>query len=100
MAKRGQITQAVIDKAKSLGFDKFTVKELRLLPYIQWVMMNSQRIEPVKINQEEREILSAWRAKGWIEGGAAGMSITREFWDAMNEILWLSYVAHEAQEGA
>lgn len=64
------------------------------MPYIQFVMMNEQRIDPRKINEKERDILSGWRARGWIEGGASELSVTKEFWDAMSEILWLGYVAH------
>ena len=38
-----------------------------------------------------------WRKKGWIEGGVEGLRITKEFWDAINEILWLGYVAIEGE---
>ena len=92
---RGAVTDQIRAVARErLGLGDITTTELRLLPYIQYTMMNNQRIEPEKINDKERSILSDWRARGWIGGGAAGLTVTKEFWDAMNEILWLAYVAH------
>ena len=90
---RGMMTEEIKNKAvELLGVEDFTPRELRLMPYVQFVMMNDQRIDPNRINQEEREILADWREKGWIEGGALGMEISKDFWDAINEILWLGYV--------
>lgn len=80
---------------KLLGIDDFTVRHLRLLPYIQFVMMNNQVLEPNRINQEERVILAEFRTKGFIEGGASGLAISEEFWNAMHQILWASYVVRE-----
>jgi len=94
---RGHLTEAIEVRAKKLlGVESFTQKELRLMPYIQYEMMNNQRIDPNKINSEERAILSDWRKRGWIDGGASGLGMTKEFWDAMNEILWMGYVNHES----
>lgn len=93
MAKRGQLTQAIKDKALQLLGKEITQVELRLMPYAHHVMLNEQALDQRKINSEERAILSDWRERGWIEGGAAGMAITKEFYDAMCELLWLGYVA-------
>lgn len=91
--KRGMATTQVKQKSKQLlGYEIDTV-ELRLLPYIQYTMMNGQKIEPHKINSEERAILSKWRDAGHIEGGMSGLAITRQFWDFVNELCWLAYVA-------
>lgn len=92
---RGTLTQAIKDKSQEMLGHVITVRELRLMAYVQYIMMNEQRIDPNKINQEEREVLSKWRTAGHMEGGASGMAITKEFWDAMCEILWLGYVAYE-----
>lgn len=92
---RGTLTIKIEKLARAkLGF-RITRTELRLMPYVQHVMMNEQRLEPVNINEEEREILAKWRKRGWIDGGAGGMTVSKEFWDAMSEILWLSYVDYE-----
>jgi hypothetical protein len=90
---RGKLTEAVQDEALAELGREITQAELRLMPYIQWVMMNNQRLEPNKIHQGEREILATWRKEGYIEGGASGLAISKEFWDAINQILWHSYVA-------
>jgi hypothetical protein len=49
-----------------------------------------------KVNAEERAILSDWRKRGFIDGGASGLGMTKAFWDAMNEILWMGYVNQES----
>jgi hypothetical protein len=68
-------------------------EQLRLLPYIQYLLMNDQGLEPSRISAEERPILAMFRERGWLEGGASRkLKVTKEFWDAMNEILWLTYV--------
>lgn len=93
---RGAVTNQVKTIAnETLGIKEITTKELRLMPYIQYVMMNEQRVDPKFMDPEERAILSDWRSKGWIEGGASGLAITKEFWDAINQILWAGYVAHD-----
>lgn len=65
------------------------------MPYVMDVMVNNQRIDPNKINSDERHMLANWRQQGWIEGGAGGLIITKEFWDAITQILWLGYVAYD-----
>lgn len=95
---RGALTDSIKAKSKELLGYEISLRELRLMPYVHFVMGNEQRIDPNKINEEERKILSSWREKGYIEGGAGGLTITKEFWDAMCEILWLGYVAYREEE--
>lgn len=95
---RGALTDNIKKKSKeTLGYE-ISLRELRLMPYVQFIMMNDQKIDPNKINQEERNILSSWREKGYIEGGASGLAVTKEFYDAVSEILWLGYVAYREEE--
>ena len=89
---RGMLTEEVNKIAEDIIRRKITQLELRLMPYIQYVMMNEQKIEPNKINSDERKILQKWRDEGFIEGGASGLSITKEFWEFMCEILFEAYV--------
>ena len=90
--KRGMLTQRIKDASmRLLGYEMDTT-ELRLMPYIQYVMVNDQRLDPRKCNQDDREILAKWRAAGLIEGGAGGLGITEEFWNIICEIIRLGYV--------
>jgi hypothetical protein len=99
MAGRGQLTNKIKTVAlKELGIIDLSVTALRLMPYIQYTMMNGQKIDPTHINPEERKILKEWKEQGWMEGGMTGLSISKKFWDAMNEILWLGYVAYGEED--
>lgn len=93
--KRGQLTDRIKAKSKELLGYEIDVKELRLMAYVQFIMANEQRINPTRIDQEEREILSKWREAKYLEGGVSGMTvtkITKKFWNAICEIIFLGYV--------
>jgi len=90
--KRGQLTDRIKQKSKQLLGYEIDVLELRLMPYIQYVMVNEQKIKIEHINFEERKILSKWREAGHIEGGASGLRITKDFWNIICEIVFLGYV--------
>ena len=90
--KRGQVTDRIRAKSKELLGYELGTTELRLMPYVQYVMANDQRIYPRRCSQADREILSKWRKAGHIEGGASGLSLTKEFWDILCEIIFLGYV--------
>jgi len=89
---RGQLTDRIKQKSKELLGYEIDVTELRLMPYIQYIMVNEQRININHINDEERAILKKWREASYIEGGASGLRITKEFWDIICEIIMLGYV--------
>jgi hypothetical protein len=90
--KRGQLTQRIKDRSLAMMGREITQEELRLMSYAQYVMVNEQRIDPNKISQSEREILRLWKDAGYMEGGASGMTIIREFWDILCEMVFLGYV--------
>lgn len=96
--KRGQLSERIQAKAKELLGRETTTTELRLMPYIQYVMVNDQRIEPRKCNQADRDVLSLWRSEGHIEGGAGGLAITKKFWNTICEIVFLGYVDLSEEE--
>lgn len=95
---RGCLSLTVSQKASELLGCDITTTELRLMPYVQYVMVNDQMIDPNKVNPEERKILQKWRRRGWISGGVSGLAMSKEFWDAIHEILWISYVTRDYQE--
>lgn len=97
MGKRGTLTKEVQEIAKKHIGREIDTTELRLIPYIQYVMVNEQRIEPSKLNQDDRKILRKWKDAELIEGGMTGLLITEEFWDFMCAVLLQSYVKQEGE---
>lgn len=93
MGKHRQLTEKIQQIAKEkLGYE-ITIKELRFMPYIQYVMVNEQRIDPRKIIKEEKSILSEWRRAGYIGGDVGGnLTITKQFWDIISDIIFEGYV--------
>ncbi len=92
MKERGVFTERVREIAKKMIGREISKKELRLIPYIQYVMVNDQKIKIEHIDSEERIILRKWKEENFIEGGASGLRITKEFWDFMCDILFEAYV--------
>lgn len=89
---RGQLTARIESKSQELLGYKMDRTELRLMAYVQYVMMNEHRIDPAKCNADDRHVLQRWREAGHIEGGMSRLAITKQFWDIMCEILFLGYV--------
>ena len=89
---RGQLTQRIIDKSKELLGYEIDVREFRLMPYLQYCLVNSMDLDPNKITSVEREILSKWKKAGHVSGGAMDLAITETFWGIMCELIWLGYV--------
>lgn len=86
---------------KELG-EKYNItrEELRLMPYLQYCLMNNLSIDPRKIIPEERKILSKWQDEGKITRSCiGGCSITKEFWTTMNEILYEAYIPKLEKKG-
>ena len=71
---RGVLTPEVQEVANNLLGYELTVRELRLMPYLQYTVMNDKRINPNHINPEEREILSKWRPVN-LQPSAQGSSL-------------------------
>ncbi len=98
---RGQLTQRIKDRSVELLGYEMDVTELRLMPYIIHVMMNDQKLDPCKCNEDDRVILKKWRDAGHIDGGVSNsgerisfshIGITEEFWNIICEIVRLGYV--------
>ena len=90
--KRGQLTDRIKVKSKELLGYEIGTEELRLMVYVHYVMTNDQKLGMEKVSQEERGILTNWKVEGYIEGGASGLTVTKEFWDILSEIIFLGYV--------
>jgi len=92
MGLRGQLTDEIKKRSKELLGYEIDTTELRLMPYVLHTMMDDQRIDPRKCNQDDRVILKKWRQAEHIEGGASGLQITKEFWNIICEIVRMGYV--------
>lgn len=67
--------------------------ELRLMPYIQYLVMNGESVDPRKVNDEERAVLATWKRNGWVAGGLSSpIHVSHHFWTAMNAILFEGYI--------
>ena len=96
---RGQLTEDIQKLAKGFLGREIGTKELRLYPYLDYVMKNEQKVNPNLIGQGEREILRTLKNEGHIEGGASGLSMTKEFYDYINQVLWFGYVVGAYEYG-
>lgn len=97
--KRGTLTKRIKHASmKSLGYE-ISQEELRLMPYIQYVMVNEQYIDRCKINDEERDILNEWDKKDFINRNHLGyITVSNKFWTAICKIIYLGYVDIERTE--
>lgn len=95
---RGAVTPQIKELSKKLLGYEIGVRELRLMPYVQYCLMDSERVS--RINEEESEILVKWYDSGFITQGMTDsgrvmigekLKVTHEFWTSMNEILYFSY---------
>ncbi|MGL5386672.1 MAG: hypothetical protein ACRDCA_12595 [Serratia sp. (in: enterobacteria)] len=100
MAKRGQLTEAIKEKAMEILGIEITQGEIRLIPYVQYRAVNEGFIERIHTNADEKKILMQWESLGFGKFIGPSMDIEKRFWDAMNEILWLAYVVYDSQEEA
>ncbi len=89
---RGQLTEQIQELARAYLAREISTDELRLYAYLDYVMKNEQLIKPIHINADDRKVLAVLRSEGQIEGGASGLSMTKEFYDYINQVLWLGYV--------
>lgn len=91
--KRGSINGAVRAKSQEVLGYEMTLSELRLIPYIGYLMMNEQRLDIRKVNDAEWKIIDKWKDKGFMTvNNIQEVTITKQFWDAISEIQWLCYV--------
>ena len=92
---RGMMTDKVKEKSMELLGREISILELRLLPYLQFVLLNGKIIEIRKINVQELNAIRMWQEEGHITGNIPEINVTKEFWDAMCEIIYIAYVAEE-----
>jgi len=89
---RGMLTEEITRKSEMLLGYAISTKELRLMPYLIYCLTNNQNIDRSNIDAEERAILSKWREHGFIESPSSNLAVTKSFYDAANELIFLGYV--------
>ena len=102
MAGRGAMTPFIQQLAEKHGLGHITTLELRLMPYLQYCLMNERRLDPNKISHDERNVISKWRQQGFIDGGSSKDSLRCNilFWRAMSEILFEAYVDYDSDSSS
>ena len=90
---RGGLTTEIQTIAIKYINREISLEELRLIPYVQYVLVNGSHLDRARINPNERIIIDNWQKDGFLDKDFQSIiTVTKEFWDFMNEILWESYV--------
>lgn len=92
---RGMLTEAIQSIANEhIGRD-ITTRELRLIPYVQFALINDHELELSgryrKVNDEEIKILERWVKEGRLESYQPTVICGKKFWDFMSEVIWEAY---------
>ena len=88
---RGQITDGV--KKVSMGQLGYAIDtaELRLMPYLQYCMVNSEAMSERRMNDGDHKVLRKWKGKGFIDSAGLRPKLTKKFYVAIMEILCVAY---------
>lgn len=90
---RGCLTDEIQNLAKEYLGREITTTELRLYPYIDYCIKNGGYMDRSKMNGEEIDILHNYNEKIQLRRDRCGyVSVTKEFYDYMQKVLWISYV--------
>ena len=90
--KRGMITDEIKKKSKELLGYEVSQRELRLIPYVMYCLVNNTPIDILKVNNYEIEILIKWMEKGFIGPPLSDLVVSKEFYDAANQLIFIGYV--------
>ncbi|PID48433.1 MAG: hypothetical protein CR991_11785 [Proteobacteria bacterium] len=67
------------------------------MPYVCYVLVNSQEIDKRKVNDEEMRYINNWLDKGWLYFDGTGfLQAEKEFFLHIQEIIYHAYVVHRA----
>ena len=89
---RGVLTEEMQEIAMDFLKRGITTRELKLMPYLFYTLHNSKIIDYGKISSKEQEILNRLKKEGHLSCSEEKVSVTKEYFDYGNEILWLGYV--------
>lgn len=91
---RGALNETARKLSNEFLKQEIDTEKLRVLPYIQYVVMNNHRIDYRKVNYNELKFLSELEGMKHLtlDEDSGYITITKEFWDFINEILFYTYV--------
>lgn len=93
---RGILTDEIQVKAKEFLGEEIDQSELRLYPYIDYCVKNGGFLEPHKLSMDEFLILNQLIIGGYIRlDDDNKIAISYDFYQYLQEILWLSYVEYK-----
>jgi len=93
MTKRGVIVTEIQEVAMTHIGREISQQELRLIPYVHFVLCNGGVIDVHKVNAEELGIIREWMDEGLLFGNNGDLRTTKRFWDYMSEVMYLGYAA-------
>ena len=88
---RGTLTKEVKKLSKELLGYEITVRELRMMPYIMYCLLDNCNIDPNKVNSEERAILMKWQKEERLSSPSSNFMVSAEFYDIICQILKIGY---------
>jgi len=91
---RGMLTDRVKKLSVELFGRELTVEELRLMPYIQYVSVNEQIIDFIRLNTMEKRIVNDWLHSGELIycEYSHKTKASPDFWEKMSKIIHAAYV--------
>ena len=97
MKKRGVLNEGVKNISKNFLGEEITQTELRLYPFLDYIVKNSNYFDRRKINAEEMAIISQREDEGHLVLMGDKLFLTRAFYDYMNAVLAESYVVFKEE---
>lgn len=96
---RGILCDTIQEKAKKFLGEEITTKELRLYPYLDYVVKNKGYIEITKVDDEELDIVTTRQVQGHLKLTSQRIYLSRPFYDFIQDILADSYVTFMEEIG-
>lgn len=95
---RGILTKEIQEQAKTFLNREITTTELRLYPYLDYVVKNEGCMKFSHVNIDEMYVLGKLLQEGHLKFVGAKIFLTKKFYDFIQNILWKSYVLEFREE--
>lgn len=91
MAQRGQLTEAICDRAIELLMRPIDQAELDLMHHAMQCAMSGRSVDEGIAGTYKSAALARWVAMGWVEGEDGNLRLIRDFWETCTELMWDAY---------